>query len=177
MKIITAIESFEKDDNKIYCFLGGGITNCWNWQNKVIEELKKYDIENYGKLDDLVILNPRRENFPIEDPNASFEQINWEFWAIEHSDIFSMYFAGNTTSPQPICFYELGRFLGRENLNELVLTVEEEFVRKNDVIIQTQLVADMSNYVVNVNSNVSQHVYSIISKYFEIQEDRLHEIF
>ena len=173
MKIITAVESFQKDNNKIYCFLGGGITKCWNWQKEVIEELKRYDLNNYGKLDDLVILNPRRDNFPINDPNASFEQINWEFWSISDSDIFSMYFAGNTDSPQPICFYELGRFLGYGNLNNLVLTVEDDFIRKDDVKIQTQLVADMSSYIVNINNNVEQHVFSIIMKYFEIQEDRL----
>ena len=38
-----------------------------------------FDKQYPGKLDDLVVFNPKRENFPIDDPNAAYEQIAWEF--------------------------------------------------------------------------------------------------
>lgn len=104
MRVITAVENYELEDNEVVVFLAGGITNCPNWQENVINELRssKDDLEN------LVIMNPRRENFPIEDPNASKQQIAWEFCGLEACDIFSMYYCDGP-SDQPICMYELGR--------------------------------------------------------------------
>ena len=85
MKVITAIEEYKRKNNDIFVFLAGGITNCQEWQNKIINILKNED-------DNLIIFNPRRKNFPINDPTASFEQIKWEFNYLEQCDIFSMYF-------------------------------------------------------------------------------------
>ena len=103
MKVITAVESYVPSEKDICVFLAGGITNCPNWQNEVIEELRKFK-----DTDSLVVFNPRRDNFPIHDTNASQEQIAWEFKWLERMDIFSMYFSGSE-SDQPICMYELGR--------------------------------------------------------------------
>lgn len=64
MKIITAIDedySIETNNNPSI-FLAGGITNCPNWQQEAISYLSKLN---------LTIYNPRRENFPINDPNVS----------------------------------------------------------------------------------------------------------
>ena len=41
MKVITAVESYVPSEKDICVFLAGGITNCPNWQNEVIEELFK----------------------------------------------------------------------------------------------------------------------------------------
>ena len=100
MKVITALEDVEGP--RPYVFLAGGITNCPEWQVEVIDKLKDF---SKGTL-----LNPRRKNFPINDPNASREQIEWEFNAISNCDIFSMWFCKGE-SDQPICMYELGRNL------------------------------------------------------------------
>lgn len=88
MKVITAIEQYEKQDNDVFCFLAGGITNCPDWQSEVIENLQKYDQKYQNELDSLVIFNPRRPNFPIDDPNASLQQITWEFQELQRVDIF-----------------------------------------------------------------------------------------
>ena len=134
MKIMTAVESLSKIERPAV-FLAGGITNCPEWQDYVIEKLKDLEI---GTL-----LNPRRKNFPIHDPNASKEQITWEFRALERADIFSMWFS-NAPSDQPICFYELGRHLAiKESLMDfdtIVIGVEKGFKREQDVHIQTGLV-------------------------------------
>ena len=140
MKVITAVEKYKPENNDIIVFLAGGITNCRNWQQDVINELKQYnDTEN------LVIFNPRRENFPIHDPNASLEQITWEYKMLEQMDILSMYFA-NGDSDQPICMYELGRNILRMQMRfpvdwekRIIISCESEYKRKQDVIIQTAL--------------------------------------
>lgn len=73
MKIVTAVDmSYDIKLFDIWCFLAGGITGCKDWQKQVIDYL-----ENQPDTDNLVIFNPRRENFPINDPSAAEEQIKW----------------------------------------------------------------------------------------------------
>ncbi len=71
MKVITSPEIYLPEKGEIAAFLAGGITNCREWQLEVLEHLKEYD-RNECLLDKLVIYNPRRENFPIDDPSASY---------------------------------------------------------------------------------------------------------
>lgn len=145
MRVITAVEQFQDDAKAVKCFLAGGITNCPDWQSQVIENLKAYDAKFPGELDDLVIFNPRRANFPIDDPNASKEQIMWEFNWLEKMDIFSMFFTGGD-SDQPICMYELGRNIYRMQMmfrttfhKRIVISCDPTYRRANDVKIQTAL--------------------------------------
>lgn len=42
-------------------FLAGGITDCPDWQDEATRLFADMDV---------AVLNPRRENFPIHDPNA-----------------------------------------------------------------------------------------------------------
>lgn len=135
-QIITA-PSIEKP-KYISLFLAGGITNCKEWQKAVMEELKSEDVS---------IFNPRQEHFDITDRNASYKQILWEYERLEQMDIFSMYFC-NDNSDQPICMYELGRNIVRMQnrfpsdwQKRIVISVEDGYKRKQDVIIQTGLCA------------------------------------
>jgi len=59
IQYIEAPAIYEVEVNDIPLFLASGITNCPNWQKEFKSLLEKY-------VDDsnLVILNPRRENFP-----------------------------------------------------------------------------------------------------------------
>ena len=157
MKVITAIEEYKRKNNVIFVFLAGGITNCQEWQNCVIEKLKNEDNK-------LIVFNPRRKKFPINDPNASFEQIKWEFDYLEQCDIFSMYFDGPTQSDQPICFYELGRNIERmktkfpDNWDKrIIITVNYQFKRTADVVIQTML-ASNSKIKVNMFDNFDESI-------------------
>ena len=70
MKYIEAPEVYKKLDDKLSIFIAGGITNCPDWQSEIVELLNNADV---------VLLNPRRKNFPINEPRASKEQIQWEF--------------------------------------------------------------------------------------------------
>lgn len=119
-------------------FLAGGITNCKEWQNDVINELL------YDKVS---IFNPRREHFDVSDKSESNRQILWEYEHLEQMNIFSMYFC-NDNSDQPICLYELGRNVVRMQnrfpsdwQKRIVISVEDGYRRKHDVIIQMSLCA------------------------------------
>ena len=145
---ITA-PSYLKEEDSISVFLAGGITNCPNWQKEVIKRIRE-EFRNRGYEDkenylDLVIFNPRRENFPIDNPNAAYAQIEWEFHHLEDMDIFSMYFCSGE-SDQPICMYELGRHLERMRYrfyntykDRIVVSAETDYRRRKDVEIQMRL--------------------------------------
>lgn len=135
-QIITA-PSIEKP-KYISLFLAGGITNCKEWQKAVIRELE---------FEDVSIFNPRQEHFDITDRKASHKQIHWEYERLEQMDIFSMYFCSGD-SDQPICMYELGRNIVRMQnrfpadwQKRIIISVEDGYKRKEDVIIQTSLCA------------------------------------
>ena len=144
MKVITAPQDYIPQPNDVLCFLAGGITNCKEWQEEVIFTLKRID-----GLGHLVVFNPRRDNFPIDDPNASEEQIAWEFNWLNRADIFSMYFC-KSASDQPICMYELGRNLHKMKTDystsykdRIVVSVEDGYKRESDVKIQTMLAVSL----------------------------------
>src|SRR4051794_13020942 len=83
-------------------FLAGGITGCGDWQRELAELLAKSD---------LVVLNPRRRNFPIEDPTAAEQQIRWEFRQIRRATARLFWFPPPTLCP--IALYELGAWSTR----------------------------------------------------------------
>lgn len=145
MKIITAPEKIVNNStstNTIWIFLAGGITSCPDWRTEVIAQLNK----NYATDGRITILNPRREDFNISDKTETLRQIKWEYRAIKKCDIFGMFFC-ESESVQPICMYELGKQLSyyssvldyTEKIMHVEIGVEEEYSRKDDVIIQSNL--------------------------------------
>lgn len=132
----------------ISVFLAGGISKCDDWQSKVIEKLK-----NRGAL---TIFNPRRKKFDVDNKSAELEQICWEFDRLERMDIFSMYFC-DSESVQPICMYELGRYICRMQErfpddwdDRIVISVEKGYSRASDVLIQTRLAGVTNVYLDDV---------------------------
>lgn len=159
MKTITAPQNYYYKNSDIKVFLAGGITNCANWQQEVIDLLNNDE----SQLENLVILNPRRENFPINDPCAAFEQIEWEYKMLEQCDIFSMYFSAGE-SDQPICMYELGRNILRMQMRfpsdwekRIIISVEDGYKRKSDVFMQ---VGFATNDII-IASSMSDHDISV----------------
>jgi len=156
MEVITApnlISIFH--DPRI--FLAGGITNCACWQDEIIQKLSPRVFPNSNP----VLLNPRRRNFPIDNPNAAKEQIEWEYYALNQCHIFSMWFCAGE-SVQPICMYELGRQLALRSRRPatVVLGVEEGYKHSNDVYIQTELVN--KNIARRISNNLEQHAENIL---------------
>lgn len=169
MRIITAPNYYEPFTKDIRVFLAGGITNCPNWQEEVIKQLE----DNYV-YDSLVVFNPRRENFPIGDKTAAYTQIAWEFEMLEKCDIFSMYFSSGD-SDQPICMYELGRNILRIQTrfptdwqDRIVISTEDGYRRKQDVLIQTGLATQGKVFVnTQISSQIclAEHADNIVRAY------------
>lgn len=110
-------------------FLGGGITNCPDWQSEVYFKLPR------GKFDKLVLFNPRRENFDVNDPSASRVQIEWEFRHLKYSKARLFWFPKETLCP--ITLYELGKYV--EKVDTLIVGCHPEYQRKIDLEIQIGL--------------------------------------
>lgn len=135
-QILTAPNKDDAEYTSV--FLAGGISNCKEWQEEVIDYLKDEEVS---------LFNPRQEHFDVSDKSASRKQIKWEFERLEQMDVFSMYFC-NDKSDQPICMYELGRNIVRMQnrfpsdwQNRIIISVEMGYRRAEDVLIQTELCA------------------------------------
>lgn len=161
--MLRVCEPTTKDNIRV--FLAGGISNCANWQEKVIKELKKY--ETSKNLENVVIDNPRRKQFDIEKDSAE-EQIEWEFNKLEQCDIFSIYFC-NSKSVQPICLYELGRNILRMQEKfpndwqvRIVISIEDGYSREQDVLIQSKLALKGVDVFVNTKATPESHANCIM---------------
>ena len=148
MKVFTAPNAPEKGTeaydliakgNAVEVFLAGGITNCKNWQKAVIDELGMLDDSSYS---DLIIYNPRQENFDVSNKNASYDQIAWEYHFLNRMNLFCMCFVASE-SVQPICMYELGRYISEMQrrfpsdwTDRIIIFVEDGYKRKLDVLVQ-----------------------------------------
>ena len=152
IEAINEVYSIENNEN-VKLFLAGGITNCPDWQAEIIELLK----EEY----DLTMYNPRRKNFPINDPTASEQQITWEYNHLRDADIILFWFASGSLNP--IVLYELGRW-GNSSNKEIFVGCDPEYQRKQDVEIQTKLSRPNIEIVYSLEDlaeQVSNYLYHI----------------
>ena len=133
VEVVEAPNEVELSDNKINIFLAGGITNCPNWQSELIS-LLKYRIQDNN--DDLVLYNPRRENFPIDIKDESLRQITWEHKYLSECDQIVFWFSRGSLNP--IVLYELGRW-GNSTDTKIYIGIDKGYERSADVIIQTAL--------------------------------------
>ena len=124
---IEAPDEIPPDDtNRPALFLAGGITGCDDWQRRVADELSETGI---------VILNPRRRNFPIDDPSAAEAQIRWEFRHLRRATARLFWFPPQTLCP--IALYELGAWAARPGT--LFVGTDPAYARRTDVILQLRL--------------------------------------
>jgi hypothetical protein len=124
MKYIEAPEIYQGNDRSL--FLAGGISNCPNWQ----AELRKLIGD-----EQIVLLNPRRDEFPIHNPNAAEKQIRWEYEHLRKADAISFWFPKETLCPIVLC--ELGAWSMTNK--PLFVGIDPEYPRRQDVEIQTKL--------------------------------------
>lgn len=88
-------------------FLGGGITGCPAWHQHAVDYLRE-------SLVPMVVLNPARENFPIHDPDAGWDQVRWEQHHLHLPQTITMMWFPEPLVPttvQPIAQFELGQLL------------------------------------------------------------------
>lgn len=133
-------------------FLSGGIVDCPDWQSEVVNKLKDINI---------TIFNPRRKNFPIHDPNASFEQIKWEFNKLRDADILSFWFSRGSLNP--IVLFEYGSALERDK--KIVIGIDPDYERRLDVEIQTSLISPHLMITHSIDELAEKIVQCTIFKY------------
>jgi len=123
-RYIEAPEEFDGKGQGLFC--AGGITGCPDWQQEMRELLQSSS---------WTLLNPRRTHFPIGNPNASREQIEWEYKHLRLAKAILFWFPGESICP--IVLYELGAWSMTDK--PLFVGVHPDYPRRQDVEIQTAL--------------------------------------
>lgn len=124
MRYIEAPENYEGDDASI--FLAGGIRGCPDWQSELSDSLRNENV---------VLLNPRRKVFPVDNPNAVEEQIMWEHDHLWKAKTIVFWFPKESVDTMTL--YELGAWSMTEK--PIFVGVHPEYSRRLDVEIQTRL--------------------------------------
>ena len=110
MKIIRPLDSYKKNENDVICFLAGPCPSGNKWRNDVISFLENIEKDKTLKLDNLVIVDPFRKDWPKDEAGLN-EQVKWEVSMINDSDIFAAYFGPSKDEKDtfPMTLMELGR--------------------------------------------------------------------
>ena len=127
MRYIESPNVYKPKPGEKTIFLAGSISGCSDWQQEMVHLLSDTD---------LVLFNPRRKYFPIDDPNAKFEQISWEYKYLCETDAILFWFSPETLCP--IVLYELGAWSMTDK--PIYLGVHPSYQRKQDVALQTKLI-------------------------------------
>lgn len=156
MKVITSPDNIDtppKTFGRYDVFLAGGISNCPNWQKEFIEKFEMYN-------DGLVLINPRREDFDITNPNMSGEQIEWEYNRIGDSNVMIFWFPKETLCP--ITLYELG--VASRDKSTIFVGCHPEYQRKFDVEKQLTLCRPDVKVVFSLE-NLAEQLKDYIDEY------------
>ena len=129
MKYIEATNEWEREPGERAIFLAGGIIGCPDWQTEMTERLSDTN---------LVVLNPRRANFPDHacEPYATTIQIKWEFDNLRTADMVLFWFPKEGLCQTSL--YELG---SQVMMNKpLFIGVEHGYVKAGGIKKQMALV-------------------------------------
>lgn len=122
MKTYTATYAYHGAGTSV--FLAGGITGCPNWQAELRDLLAHEEI---------TLLNPRRDDFPINDPLAAPLQIRWEYEHLRRATAILFWFPFESICP--IALFELGAWLGSPK--KLFIGAHPNYSRRLDITNQT----------------------------------------
>lgn len=106
---------------------------------------------------DVTVLNPRRLNFPMDNPAEARVQIDWERRALDDADIVLIWFCPETI--QPIVLLELGAALMRRQYvhQQVYVGCHPDYKRVADVHLQCEL-ADLPSPVANTLGTLLEQV-------------------
>lgn len=102
-----------------------GITGCPDWQRRAVLQL-----DAIGSP--AVVLNPRREHFPVGQADATQEQVAWEYEHLRLADVILFWFCAEAV--QPVALFELGAHAARGT--RLAVGAHPEYPRRLDVLEQ-----------------------------------------
>ncbi len=126
MKYVESPNIYKPHVGERSIYLAGGITGCPNWQQEIVPLLNETN---------LVLLNPRRKNFPIGDSTVAEIQIKWEYDHLRVADEILFWFPYETLCP--VALYELGAWCMTDK--PLYVGVHPDYPRRLDVEVQTKL--------------------------------------
>lgn len=127
MQLITSPSSYiNTAQTNSTVFLAGGISNCPNWQK---------DLANILKDVNVVLFNPRRDDFDIRDDAVSKVQIEWEYSYLKRASAISFWFPSE--SDCPITLFELGAWAATRK--PIFVGVHAQYRRRLDVRTQLSL--------------------------------------
>ncbi|BCM91615.1 hypothetical protein IAD21_03490 [Abditibacteriota bacterium] len=136
MNLFRAPEPVPTELLKNSLFLAGGIgigAIVPDWQSELIENFR--DTE-------LTLINPRRDDYPTDDPGALRQQIEWEHRHLKAASAISFWFVAETLCP--ITLYELGSWANRRDeagqQKPIFVGVHPDYTRRADLFIQLSLV-------------------------------------
>lgn len=129
MKYVKCPTAHQFSENDVSVFLGGGISNCPDWQKEMAQRFKDMDEE-------FVLIDPRRDSFDTTNPDDSEFQIEWEFFHLQSCDAAIFWFPYQTLCP--ITLYELGLYAGLDV--PLFVGCHPAYQRKFDVTKQLSLI-------------------------------------
>lgn len=109
---------------RLSVFLAGGITGCPDWQADMVKLLEQPN---------LVLFNPRRRDWPIDDPSASDGQVAWEAKYLLIANAVLFWFPEETLCP--IALFELGRWMGHK---PVFIGTHPGYKRRQDIILQAK---------------------------------------
>lgn len=155
IQIIEAPDNTPTVRGNYQIFLAGGISKCRDWQAEIIEKIKNSEHIKYA-----TIFNPRRNDYPVNDPVETLTQIKWEYNHLHFGDVIIFWFSPETLNP--ITLYELGKW-GLSNDNKhIIIGIDPEYARKEDVEIQTKLARPDVTIVDSLDKIIEQlkHLFS-----------------
>jgi hypothetical protein len=135
-------------ENRKTLFLGGGISNCPDWQSEVV---KAFEGEN------ITLFNPRRDDFDISKKKESKIQIKWEYKFLREAGAIMFWFPKETICP--ITLFELGGAIERRQ--PIFLGCHPDYQRRFDLEIQTSLLI----YPIKVHTSLNSLIKNIKSFY------------
>jgi hypothetical protein len=143
MRYIEAPTVYQPRSGEKSLFLAGGITDCPDWQQEVVQMLA--DTE-------LILINPRRSQFPARDMDAIATQTKWELDHLRLSQEVLFWFPSETLCP--ITLYELGAWSMTNK--RLYLGIHPDYQKLLEVQAQIALVRPDVEMVHSLDDLVAQ---------------------
>lgn len=140
VKVVESPTDYKPEfEEEVSVFLAGGITDCPDWQEYAISDLDDTS---------LVLLNPRRADFPIGNPDAAQAQIKWEYDHLRKADGILFWFPQETLCP--IVLFELGAWSMTDK--QIWVACHPLYPRRQDVEIQMSLARPDVHVLTNLMS-------------------------
>lgn len=152
------------DEAKIFknikLFLAGGVS-CYDWQSIIMEKLfDDSESKNHDYLCNVIVFNPRRQKFSKDIKEEIEKQSIWRYNKLKESDIIAFWFSKGSLSP--VSLYELGKW-GNSTNKSIIIGIEEEYEKRNDIEIQTKLsrpdikiVYDLNDFYYNIITEIKK---------------------